>query len=367
MLKNNIKTNIIEKITANNQNIICNTALASRINKSHITALLTRDINENENKLPLIYGGDIRSVSLQQLKNFECVSLLVKEYTKEEIMSFSNMLTGENIAVIYVVNNLLDIIKIRSLSPKVVVINQQPNQNILALKLYIDWNCSCLLSPLKNNVSMEYVVEYGFSGIYAENYINENICNIEESILSSGYLNKLYTKKSSIRPLLKASNISDDEELQSCIAQRVDIVGFVFDNIEKSNIISMLKLSKENNRVVCLEVYKKEMLLKAQELIKIGLADCIENHTEEYSYIANSYGIFSAFNKNINGITPMVVENISSIEDNNMINPWFSYTENQNISSIIKLHNIELIEFSVKKYNTQEKIKNIIKKIKYKQ
>ena len=37
------------------------------------------------------------------------------------------------------------------------------------------------------------------------------------------------------------------------------------------------------------------------------------------------------------------------------------------MTSIIKLHNIELIEFNIQNYKTTDKIKELIKKIKYKQ
>lgn len=367
MLKNNIKTKLIDEITKNELSIICDADLAENIDSQNIRAVLANTIKNNKSSLPVIYNGDIRSVSLNQLNEFDGIVINVKDFSKQEITAFSSMFQGLNTSVIYLISNVVDIVKIRSLQPQVVVINQQHTQNPVSLKLNIDWKCSCLLNPLKNNVKMEYLIEYGFSGIYADRFINNNIDEINCNITSSLYMDKLYVKKSSIRPLLKASNITSIEEMNLCISSGIDMLGFLFDNKNKSNIIDMLLSGKECNMVASLEVYESSMLEEASNLINSGNADCIENHTGKDSYIANSYNIFSAFNTTVNNVSPVLVESVSIIEDNNITTPWLSFMESEDMMSVIKLHNVELIEFNIKDYNTKDKIKELIKKIKYKQ
>lgn len=366
MLKNNIKTNIIDEISNNKLSILCNASLMDKINSSNIRAVLVSDINSRSHK-PLIYNGDIRSVSLNQLSVFEAVAVNVKDYTKQELVSFSSMIESVNASLIYLVSSVVDIVKIRSLKPQVVVINQQSHQNPVALKLNIDWNCSCLLNPLKNNIQLEYIIEYGFAGIYADRYINEQMVLSDDNIALSCYLDKLYMKKSSIRPLLKTSGIKDILEVELCAETGIDMLGFLFDNENKSNIIDMLKFCKENNKVVCLEVFDNTMLNDALSIIEQGYADCIENHTGIDDYTANSYNVFSAFNNVVNGVTPVLTESVSVIENNNITTPWLSFTESEDMMRIIKQYNVELIEFKIAEYNTKDKIKELIKKIKYKQ
>lgn len=366
MLKNNIKTNIIDEITNNKLSIVCDASLMDKINSTNIRAVLVSDIYSKNNK-PLIYNGDVRSVSLNQLSEFEAVAVNAKDYTKQELVSFSSMIESINTSLIYIVSGVADIVKIRSLKPQVVVINQHPNQNPVALKLNIDWKCSCMLNPLKNNIQLEYILEYGFAGIYADRYINEQMVLSDDNILSSCYLDRLYMKKSSIRPLLKASGIKDMCATEVCAETGIDMLGFLFDNKNKSNIIDMLKFCKENNKVACLEVFDNTMINDALSLIEQGYADCIENHTGEEKYTANSYNVFSAFNSTVNGIAPVLAESVSVIEDNNITTPWLSFLESEDMMRIIKQYNVELIEFKIKEYNTKDKIKELIKKIKYKQ
>ena len=174
-------------------------------------------------------------------------------------------------------------------------------------------------------------------------------------------------KKSSIRPLLKSSGIKDMLDVELCAETGIDMLGFLFDNKNKSNIIDMLKFSKENNKVVCLEVFDNTMLNDALSLIEQGYADCIENHTGIDYYTANNYNVFSAFNNVVNGVTPVLAESVSVIENNNITTPWLSFTESEDMMRIIKQYNVELIEFKITEYNTKDKIKELIKKIKYKQ
>lgn len=366
MLKNNLKTKLIDEIIKNELSIICDAALSENIKSQDIRAVLVNSVKNYKNNIPSVYNGDIRSVSLEQLGEFDGIAVNVKDYSKQELVSFSSMFQELNTSVIYLISNVVDIVKIRSLKPQVVVINQQHAQNPVSLKLNIDWECRCLLNPLKNNIKMEYLIEYGFSGIYADRFIN-SANDFDNNILSSGYLDKLYVKKSSIRPLLKVSNITNMQEIDMSIASGIDMLGFLFDNTNKSNIIEMLLLCKESNKVTCLEVYDSSMFDEAVNLIKQGYADCIENHTGEESYIVNSYNIYSAFNTMVNNISPILIESVSIIENHNISTPWLSFMESEDMMSIIKLHNVELVEFNIKKYNSSDKIKELIKKIKYKQ
>ena len=160
MIKNNIKTNLIDKLTNNKQNVICDIMLTEKIN-TNISAVLVKDIACIINNIPSIYNGDIRSVSINQLKHFDGVILNVMEFSKDEIKIFSQLFANNNISVIYNISNTNDIIKIRFLKPKVVIISQNTIQNPVAVKLNIDWQCSCILNP-KTNISMAYINEYGF-------------------------------------------------------------------------------------------------------------------------------------------------------------------------------------------------------------
>lgn len=365
MIKNNLKTNLIDKLTNNKQNIICDVMLMDKIN-ADISAVLVKDAACNISSIPSIYNGDIRSASINQLQHFDGVILNVVEFSKDEIKIFSQMFENNNISVIYNISNINDIVKIRFLKPKVVIISQNTIQNPVAVKLNIDWECSCILNP-KNNISMAYINEYGFSGLYAESFIDENISILKDIIKPSMYLDKLYIKKSSIRPLLKASKVSSTNEIDLCAAAGIDMVSIIFDENNIDNVINLLSLCKHNNKVAALEVYDSKLAGRAEELINMGMADCIENNTDSNSYIPCSYQRASAFSNNINNITPLLVDNDAFIKENTLYTPWLSFMEGEDMTSIIKLNNIELIEFNIQKYNTIDKIRELIKKIKYKQ
>lgn len=365
MIKNNIKTNLIDKLTNNKQNVICDIMLTEKIN-TNISAILVKDIACIINNIPSIYNGDIRSVSINQLKHFDGVILNVMEFSKDGIKIFSQLFANNNISVIYNISNTNDIIKIRFLKPKVVIISQNTIQNPVAVKLNIDWQCSCILNP-KTNISMAYINEYGFSGLYAESFIDENLCVSKDKVYAVNYLDKLYIKKSSIRPLLKASNITLQEEINLCIENGIDMVGLRLHENSIDKTINLLKICKNNNKITAIEVYDSNSIIIAEELVSSGMADCIENHTDSNLYIPCSYKLASAFNNNINNITPLLVDNAVFIKDNNIYTPWLSFMEGEDMTSIIKLHNIELIEFNIQNYKTTDKIKELIKKIKYKQ
>ncbi len=64
-----------------------------------------------------------------------------------------------------------------------------------------------------------------------------------------------------------------------------------------------------------------------------------------------------------------MIESIDIVKNNTEIhNPlWLSFQEDSDMISIIKEYKVDLIEFDIKKYNTVDKITEMIKKIKYKQ
>ena len=93
-----------------------------------------------------------------------------------------------------------------------------------------------------------------------------------------------------------------------------------------------------------------------------GNRGCDNNCTEQFI----ERDIFTT-NQNVSNTACQTQRDVleNSVEIHNPL--WITYNEDIDIMSIIKIYGVELIEFNIKKYNTAEKISEIIKKIKYKQ
>ena len=364
LLKN--KSNLKNILKNSSSNIICRNIYADNIHKD-IAAVIIRDEEVCNMEYPKLFAGNINNLS-----NIDADGIIinVSEYSKGQIININDKYS--HLDIIYKVSNVYDIAKIRSLKPEILIIgsdNIHNNSiNPYILKMLIDWDSLCLLNCGNMSISMQHIYEYGFSGIYSESNINIINYNVDENIKPADYLSKLYMKKSSIRPLLKVKNIENQEELEICIKKDIDMIGFSFDKHNKSNIINMLKSIQAKNVVKVLEVHDESLIQDVLNIINSELADCIENNSSE-EYIENSFKRHSIINNKNTFIEPLIIENISVLENNVEIhNPlWITYQEDIDIMSIIKIYGVELIEFDIKKYNTEEKISEIIKKIKYKQ
>lgn len=364
LLKN--KSNLKNILKNSSSNIICRNIYADNIN-TDIQAVIVKDEEVCNLDIPKLFTGNINNLSN---KDIDGIIINVSEYSKGQIININE--NYSHLDIIYKVSNVHDIAKIRSLKPDIVIIGSDNiynnSINPYILKMLIDWDCLFLLNCGNMSISLQHIYEYGFSGIYSESNINIINYNVDENIKPADYLSKLYIKKSSIRPLLKAKNIENQEELDICIKKDIDMVGFLFDKHNKSNIINMLNNMHNKNFVKVLEVYDESLIQDALNIINLGLADCIENNSSK-EYIENSFKRHSIINNKSTLLEPLIIENINVLENNIEIhNPlWITYQEDMDIMSIIKIYGVELIEFNIKKYNTEEKISEIIKKIKYKQ
>ena len=364
LLKN--KSNLKNILKNSSSNIICRNIYADNINKD-IAAVIIKDEEVCNLDIPKLFTGNINNLSN---KDIEGIIINTEEYSKKQINDINDKYS--HLDIIYKVSNVHDIAKIRSLKPEILIIGSDNIHNNginpYILKMLIDWDSLFLLNCGNMSISMQHIYEYGFSGIYSESNINIINNIIDENIKRIGYLSKLYMKKSSIRPLLKVQHIENQEELEICIKKDIDMAGFLFDKHNKSNIINMLKNISNKNIVKILEVYDESLIQDALNIINSGLADCIENNSSK-EYIENSFKRHSIINNKNTFLEPLIIENISVLENSVEIhNPlWITYNEDIEIMSIIKIYGVELIEFDIKKYNTEEKISEIIKKIKYKQ
>lgn len=361
------KSNLINTIKIRHSNIICSSQLADMIPDNILSAVIIDDnllCRKNIIKLQKDIDNSL---------NADGIIINTAEYSKQQIMQIHEKYQKQGVDILYKIASINDIAKVRSIKAEILILGSDDiytnNVNPYILKMLIDWNAVYFLNCSSDVISMQHILEYGFAGVYSENYINTASFDVNENIKSTNYLSKLYMKKSSIRPLLKAANIMDSDELNICLKKDIDMTGFLFDKHNKSNIISMLKSIKDKNCVKVLEVYDDSMIDEASLLVDEGLADCIEDNTNMQRYTANTYKRYSLVNAENTFIEPLIIENVDIIKNNAEIySPlWLSFQEDSDMMSIIKEYKVELIEFDIKKYNTMNKITEIIKKIKYKQ
>lgn len=361
------KSNLINTIKTRNSNIICSSQLADMISKNILSAVIVDNNSLCSKNIITLQKG------INNLLNTDGIIINTSEYSKQQIINIHKEYQNKGIEILYKVASINDIAKVRSVRAEILILGSDDitvnNVNPYILKMLIDWEAVCILNCSNDGISMQHILEYGFAGVYSENYINTESFNIDEHIISTNYLSKLYMKKSSIRPLLKAKNIMDIDELNVCLKKGIDMAGFLFDKHNKSNIINMLNSIKDINCVKVLEVYDTSMVDEALSLVENGFADCIEDNANMQKYTANTYKRYSLVNTKNTFIEPLMIESIDIIKNNTVIhNPlWLSFQEDRDMMSIIKEYKVELIEFDIKKYNTMDKITEIIKKIKYKQ
>ena len=361
------KSNLINTIKTRNSNVICSSQLADMIPENILSAVIVDDNSSCRKDVVKLQKGINNSL------NAEGIIINASEYSKQQIMQIHEQSKTQGVDVLYKIASVNDIAKIRSTKAEVLILGSDDistnNVNPYILKMLIDWEAVCFLNCSGDGISMQHILEYGFAGVYSENYINTESFDIYENVKSTNYLSKLYMKKSSIRPLLKAKNIMDSDELAVCLKKDIDMTGFLFDKHNKSNIINMLNSLKDKNCVKVLEVYDADMIDEALLLVENGLADCIEDNTNMQRYTANTYKRYSLINTKNTFVEPLMIESIDIIKNNIEIhNPlWLSLQDGRDMMSIIKEYKVELIEFDIKTYNTIDKITEMIKKIKYKQ
>ena len=360
------KSNLINIIKTRNLNVICSSQLADMLSDNILSAVIVDNNSLCRKDIVKLQKG------IDNL-NADGVIINTSDYSKKQILQIHNECQTQGIEILYKVISINDIAKVCCTKAEILILGSDDipanNINPYILKMLIDWDAVCFLNCSGDGISMQHILEYGFAGVYSENYINTESFDIYENIKSTNYLSKLYMKKSSIRPLLKAKNIVDSDELNICLKKDIYMAGFLFDKHNKSNIISLLKIIKDKNCIKVLEIYDKSIIDEALSLVNNGLADCIEDNTNMQIYTANTYKRYSLMNTKNTFIEPLLIEYIDIIKNKaEFHNPlWLSFQEDRNMMSIIKEYKVELIEFDIKKYNTVDKITEIIKKIKYKQ
>ncbi len=288
LLKN--KSNLINTIKTRNSNIICSSQLADMIPENILSAVIGDNSSCSKDVIKLQKG-------INNSLNADGIIINVAEYSKQQIIQIHEQSKIQGIDVLYKIASVNDIAKVRSIKAEVLILGSDEisanNVNPYILKMLIDWETVCFLNCSNDGISMQHILEYGFTGVYSENYINTESFDIDENM-----------KKSSIRPLLKAKNIIDNDELNICIKKDIDMTGFLFDKHNKSNIISMLENINNKNCVKVLEVYDSSIIDEALLLIKSGLADCIEDNTNMQKYTANAYKRYSLVNNKNTFIEP---------------------------------------------------------------
>lgn len=333
--------------------------LWNSMEENHTIINVTLNINHEKSSV-LYFNGDIRSVSINQLNNFAGIIISACDYTKNEIKNIKSNIK-DNVNIIFIVKNVYDIGKIRSFLPKLVIISSKDNHNPLVLKMNIDWECDFIYENHNENIATQLLLEYGFSGSYNG---NEMVILKEKTENNNHYLTSLYAKKSSIRPLLKATGVESVDEMEICVNHGIDLVGLPFKSDNQNNIIELLENKEYKNIIKSLEVTEELMLNKAVSLANNYNNLCIENNSHIKGYIPKSYNLIS---ENSNSLSPNVISenHLEHIKDNKRY--WLALSKGKNIENIIKQYNIELILFNIKEYNTEEKIIKLKKLVKYKQ
>lgn len=137
------KSNLINIIKSKTSNIICSNHLADIIPNNLISALIIDDNTVCLKDIYKLYKGNINNFD-----NVDGIIIDVAEYSKQQILEINKKYLANSIDVLYKVNSVNDIAKIRSLRAKIIIIGSDDislhNMNPYILKMLIDWDAVCL-------------------------------------------------------------------------------------------------------------------------------------------------------------------------------------------------------------------------------
>ncbi|MDE7315552.1 MAG: hypothetical protein K2N11_07600, partial [Mucispirillum sp.] len=170
------KSKLINTIKTRNLNIICSSQLADMIPDNILSAVIIDDnLLCRKNIIKLQKGID-------NSLNVDGIIINTAEYSKQQIMQIHEKYQNQNIDVLYKIASINDIAKVRSTKAEILILGSDDiytnNVNPYILKMLIDWNAVYFLNCSNGGISMQHILEYGFAGVYSENYINTASFNV---------------------------------------------------------------------------------------------------------------------------------------------------------------------------------------------
>lgn len=375
------KKSIKNLIKNNSLNIICSVENINNIENNldkNITAVVSdTEININ---IPVIKTGTVYTSLLNEEQiNCDAVLLNVSEYSKKELIEISEFYNNKNIELLFKVKDLFDVAKVRQLKPELIILGSDVYSagavHPVILNSLIDWECAILLNKGNSNAGLSLAHEYGFKGLYTDEDITAVNADVNIDFEHTLFLEKLYSRRSSVRPLIKAGGLKNKADIIECINNGADIVGI---NVTLSNISNISDLLKElkvinNKTVIVLEISDNDILLdkSAVNLVISGLADGIEHKSN--GSLVNSY-------KNVldmsdisekNSLVPVMYSgSINDLWDKDIENLrlWLSASEAEDINKIVRIFNPELINLDYDKIliNKRNDLMGFFRSIKYK-
>lgn len=373
------KQTIKNLINNNSLSIICSVENINNIeNNKNIVAVVSD--TEISLSIPVVKTDTVYTSLLnEETINCDAVLLNVSEYSKKELIEISEFYNNKNIELLFKVKDLYDVAKVRQLKPELIILGSDVYcagaVHPVILKSLIDWDCSILLNKGNSTAGLSLAYEYGFKGLYTDEDISAVDLNININYEHSLFLEKLYSRRSSVRPLIKAGGLSNKADIIECINNGADIIGINMTLLNYDNISDLLKELKviNNNAVVVIEISDNDILLdkSAVHLVISGLADGIEHKCN--GSLINSY-------KNVldmseisekNSLKPVMYSgSVNDLWDKDIenIRLWLSASEAEDINKIVRIFSPELINLDFDKIlvNKRNDLMGFFKSIKYK-
>lgn len=372
------KQSIKDLLKNNSLNIICSAKNINNINDKNILAVLS-DTEISINKPVIMTGTVYTSLLNEEQVNCDAVLLNVSEYSKKEIIEISEFYNNKNIELLYKIKDLYDVAKVRQLKPQLIILGSDIYSagaaHPVILKSLIDWDCTMFLNKGNSSAGISLAHEYGFAGLYTDKEINTLNTNINITYEHGVFLEKLYSRRTSVRPLIKAGGLNNKEDIIECINNGADIIGINIDLLNYDNIFDLLKELKviNNKAVVVLEVNGNDLMLDKSvvNLVLSGLADGIEH--KHNGSLVNSY-------KNVldmsdisekNSLIPVMYSgSVNNLWDKDItdIRLWLSVSCADDINNVVRIFNPELInlDYETVLKNKRNDLMGFIKSIKYK-
>lgn len=373
------KQTIKNLINNNSLSIICSVENINNIeNNKNIVAVVSD--TEISLSIPVVKTDTVYTSLLnEETINCDAVLLNVSEYSKKELIEISEFYKNKNIELLFKVKDLYDVAKVRQLKPELIILGSDVYSagavHPVILRSLIDWDCSILLNKGNSTAGLSLAYEYGFKGLYTDEDISSVDVNININYEHNLFLEKLYSRRSTVRPLIKAGGLSNKADIIECINNGADIIGINMTLLNYDNISDLLKELKviNNKTVIVLEISDNDILLdkSAVHLVISGLTDGIEHKCN--GSLINSY-------KNVldmseisekNSLKPVMYSgSVNDLWDKDIenIRLWLSASEAEDINKIVRIFSPELINLDFDKIlvNKRNDLMGFFKSIKYK-